>query len=157
VKLLFVCTGNICRSPAADGVMRKLVERAGLEGRVLVDSAGVSAYHAGEAPDSRTQQSARKRGYDLSDLQARAVVKRDFQEFDLILAMDVEHETALLAACPPDLRQRVRRFLDFAPEAGRQGVPDPYYGGPQGFEDVLDMIEAGCRGLLAHVQSHLER
>jgi protein-tyrosine phosphatase len=157
MRILFVCTGNICRSPAACGVMRKLIERAGLQDRVGVDSAGVSGYHAGEAPDRRTQQSAKVRGYDLSALRARPVAAGDFEEFDLILAMDVDHETALLNACPPQLRGRIRRFLDFAPGIGRRGVPDPYYGGPQGFEDVLDMIEAGCTGILAHVQAQLDR
>jgi protein-tyrosine phosphatase len=154
-SVLFVCTGNICRSPTADGVFRRLVAEAGLDRHVFVDSAGISSWHAGEAPDRRTQAAALKRGYDLSSLRARAVDKGDFSKFDLLLAMDREHEWSLLNAAPDPLKGRIRLFMSFAPEQAQQEVPDPYYGGVDGFEHVLNMIEAACRGLLAHVQSRL--
>lgn len=155
-SVLFVCTGNICRSPTADGVFRRMVAEAGLGHRVAVDSAGVSGWHAGEAPDRRTQQAASKRGYDLSDLRARAVVGDDFSRFDLLLAMDREHEWSLLRAAPDAAKDRIRLFMNFAPQMGVEEVPDPYYGGAEGFEQVLNLIEAACRGLLDHVRSRLQ-
>jgi protein-tyrosine phosphatase len=155
-SVLFVCTGNICRSPTADGVFRKLVREAGLEGRVTVDSAGVSGWHAGEAPDRRTQAAALKRGYDLSPLRARAVAQSDYADFDLLLAMDREHEWTMQKAAPAEAKERIRLFMSFAPQMNVMEVPDPYYGGPDGFEHVLDMIEAACKGLLAHVKSRIQ-
>lgn len=154
--VLFVCTGNICRSPTADGVFRRMVADAGLQGRVGIDSAGVSGWHAGEAPDRRTQDTARKRGYDLSGLRARAVEPADFAKFDLLLAMDRGHEESLLLAAPEEAKSRIRLFMSFAPETGIGEVPDPYYGGPDGFTHVLEMIEAACRGLLLHVRTQLK-
>lgn len=155
VKVLFVCTGNICRSPTADGVFRALVAAEGLAGRIEVDSAGTHAYHVGEPPDRRSTEAARKRGYELKDLRARALKKSDFAEFDLLLAMDRGHLDIMRRACPPDLQDRLVLFLSFAPQLGLQDVPDPYYGAGDGFERVLDMIEAGSVGLMAHIRERL--
>ena len=148
VKVLFVCTGNICRSPTAEGVFRRMVEDTGLDGRISADSAGTEGFHIGESPDSRSAQAARARGYPIDDLRARQVRPRDFESFDLILAMDRGHLGQLRRLCPPELAGRVKLFLDYAPWAGTRDVPDPYYGGPGGFTRVLDLIEAGCRGVL---------
>ena len=138
--MLFVCTGNICRSPTAEGVLRHLAAREGIP--LHVESAGTHDYHVGEAPDARAQHHAKRRGYDLSGQRARHVSRRDFEEFDLIVAMDRGHLRLLERACPPEHRQKLRLFL-----AGGD-VPDPYYGGPEGFEHVLDLVEARCRSLL---------
>ncbi len=155
MKVLFVCTGNICRSPTAEGVFRALVAAAGLDGRIATDSAGTHSYHVGEPPDRRSVAAARERGMDLSDLRARKVRAEDFRDFDLILAMDRSHYDALRRACPRDLAERVRLFLDFAPHLGLKDVPDPYYGAGDGFERVLDMIEAASAGLLDHIRERL--
>ena len=152
IKVLFVCTGNICRSPTAEGVFRHMVEDAGLAGRIGWDSAGTESYHVGEAPDARSAVSARSRGYPLDDLRARQVRAGDFEQFDLVLAMDHGHLNHLRRLCPPELTGRVRLFLDYAPWVGTRDVPDPYYGGPAGFARVLDLVEAGCRGLLESLQ-----
>ena len=151
VKVLFVCTGNICRSPTAEGVFDKLVKEAGLADDVHVESAGTTAYHVGEPPDRRSQAAARQRGIDLSQQRARQVNEADLQTFDYILAMDEGHLNDLdcMAGTPPGTR--LLRFLDFAPDRPEQDVPDPYYGGPDGFENVLDMIEAASQGLLADI------
>jgi len=132
------------------------VAEAGLDRRVLIDSAGVSGWHTGEAPDRRTQEAAGKRGYDLSFLRARAVEPADFQKFDLLLAMDREHEWSLQSQAPEAAKNRIRLFMSFAPDLGVQEVPDPYYGGRDGFEHVLDLIEASCRGLMDHVRASLK-
>lgn len=153
INVLFVCTGNICRSPTAEGVLRHMVRAEGMEGHVATDSAGTHGYHIGEAPDGRTVQAGLKRGYDLSGLRARRVRDGDFQSFDLILAMDRGHMRELTAACPPGQRHRLRLFLDFAPQFGTRDVPDPYYGGADGFTLVLDMAEAGARGILDHIRA----
>jgi protein-tyrosine phosphatase len=155
VKVLFVCTGNICRSPTAEGVFRALVDAEGLAGRIGVDSAGTHAYHVGEPPDRRSTEAARRRGFELKDLRARALRKGDFDEFDLLLAMDRSHLDLMTRACPEGRRERLALFLSFAPQLGAEDVPDPYYGGADGFERVLDMIEAGAAGLLAHVRTRL--
>jgi protein-tyrosine phosphatase len=155
VKVLFVCTGNICRSPTADGVFRALVAAEGLAGRVKVDSAGTHAYHVGEPPDRRSTEAARRRGFELKDLRARALKKNDFAEFDLLLAMDRGHLDIMQRACPPEFQDRLALFLSFAPHLGLQDVPDPYYGPGDGFERVLDMIEAGSAGLMAHIRERL--
>lgn len=141
MRILFVCTGNICRSPTAEAILRRQVEQKGLSG-VLVDSAGTHGYHQGEPPDPRAVQAAARRGYDLSGLRARKVVERDYESFDLLLAMDQGHLRILEHHCPPNHRVKLQRFLE-------RDVPDPYYGDGQGFETVLDMIEAGCARLLA--------
>jgi protein-tyrosine phosphatase len=153
IKVLFVCTGNICRSPTAEGVFRALVAAEGLDGRIATDSAGTHSYHVGEAPDRRSAAAARSRGIELSDLRARKVRPSDFAEFDLVLAMDRGHAEILARQCPPEHAGRVRLFLDFAPQLGLKDVPDPYYGGADGFEQVLDMVEAASRGVLEHIRA----
>ncbi|MES2940325.1 MAG: low molecular weight protein-tyrosine-phosphatase [Pseudomonadota bacterium] len=154
--VLMVCTGNICRSPTAEGVLRHLVHEAGLQDRVRIDSAGTHDYHVGAPPDHRSSHHAALRGYDLSDLRARQVSRRDYERFDLILAMDLGHVELLLEECPPQYRHKVRRLMEFAPPGLGDEVPDPYYGGKDGFELVLDHIEAACANLLVHVRSELQ-
>jgi protein-tyrosine phosphatase len=156
VRILFVCLGNICRSPTAEVVFRTLASRESPDLVLEIDSAGTAGYHVGELPDRRTRQAAARRGYDLSALRARVVEPRDFEYFDLILAMDRENLRALERRAPPQARERLRLFLDFAPEAGIGEVPDPYYGGPNGFEDVLDLIEAAARGLIQHLRNRTQ-
>jgi protein-tyrosine phosphatase len=155
VKILFVCLGNICRSPTAEGVFRAVVARDAPELTIEVDSAGTAGYHIGEPPDPRTRQAASRRGYDLSPLRARIVEPGDFESFDLILAMDRENLTALHHRAPPHTRERVRLFLEFAPSATVTEVPDPYYGGPNGFEEVLDLVEQASQGLLQHLRDRI--
>jgi protein-tyrosine phosphatase len=152
VKILFVCLGNICRSPTAEAVLRELAAREAPELPLEVDSAGTAAYHVGQPPDPRTRAAAARRGYDLSALRARTVEPADFELFDLILAMDRENLSALRRRAPPHTHERLRLFLEFAPEAVPEDVPDPYYGGPNGFEEVLDLVETATRGLLAHLR-----
>ncbi len=149
--VLFVCTGNICRSPTADGVLRKMVVDLGLKD-VEVDSAGTHDYHVGEPPDGRSQEHARKRGYDLSTLRARQVQNKDFEKFDLILALDDGHLKILQRLCPPQHKSKVHRFTEFCTRHRSHEVPDPYYGGAQGFEHVLDLVEDGCAGLIDHIR-----
>ncbi|MBI3452334.1 MAG: low molecular weight phosphotyrosine protein phosphatase [Rhodospirillales bacterium] len=153
---MFVCTGNICRSPTAEGVFRAHVERAGLAPRILADSCGTHDYHVGEPPDPRSQQHALRRGYDLSELRARRIRDGDFAAFDLLLALDRDHQKILSRMAPPAARGKVRLLLDYAPALGRAEVPDPYYGGPNGFEHVLDLIEAASAGLLAALRTEIE-
>lgn len=152
MRILFVCLGNICRSPTAEVVLRAVASREAPDIVLEIDSAGTAGYHVGELPDRRTRQAAARRGYDLSALRARVVEPGDFETFDLILAMDRENLRALERRSPPEARDRLRLFLEFAPETGISEVPDPYYGGPNGFEDVLDLIEAASRGLLQHLR-----
>ena len=153
VDLLMVCMGNICRSPTAEGVLRALVQRAGLQRRITVDSAGTHGFHVGVAPDKRSQQHAARRGYDLSRLRARQLTARDFERFDLVLVMDEANEQAALALCPPAHAGRVPRLTQFCLRHQANAVPDPYYGGAQGFEQVLDLVEDACAGLLAALQA----
>ena len=152
--VLFVCTGNICRSPTAEGVFRKLLEANGLAESVDVDSAGTGNWHVGESPDDRACEAAVRRGIDIADQRARQVRIEDFDRFDLILAMDQGHYQELQRLCPDSQRHRLRLFLDCAPALGARDVPDPYYGGSDGFETVLDMIEAACVGLLAEIRAN---
>jgi len=154
-SVLFVCTGNICRSPTADGVFRHLVREAGLEAKVRVDSAGTHDYHAGEPPDERAQVHALRRGYDLSALRARQVARGDFERFDLVLAMDRGHLRVLQRLAPPEHRHKLRLFMEFAATRRRDEVPDPYYGGAGGFEEVLDMVEDAAHGLLEELRGRL--
>ena len=153
-RVLFVCTGNICRSPTAEGVFRHLVDARGLSGKIEADSAGIGSWHVGEPPDPRSQQTARARGIDISDQRARSVHIDDFEEFDLILAMDKGHYHDLERACPGGSTSKIRLFLDYASETGVTDVPDPYYGDGDGFDRVFDMIETASNGLLAEIEGH---
>ena len=152
VKVLFVCMGNICRSPTAEGVFRQKVEQQGLTARISIDSAGTHAYHIGKPPDTRSQQAAQRRGLDLSTLRARQVELRDFKHFDYVLAMDEENLSGLLEICPQPLQQKVQLFLQYAPHTNEINVPDPYYGGAVGFERVLDLVEAASQGFITHLR-----
>ena len=152
-KILFICSGNICRSPSAEGVLRRLLHDAGLAGQVVVDSAGIEPYHVGEAPDHRAQQAALARHYDLSMLRARQIVKEDFEVFDFILAMDKSHLATLKRQCPPGKAHRLQLFMDYAPQRTEEEVPDPYYGSARNFDYVLDLIEAAARGLIDVLKS----
>jgi protein-tyrosine phosphatase len=149
--VLFVCTGNICRSPTAEAVFRKLVADAGLSKAILTDSAGTHGYHIGEPPDPRAQASAAGRGYDLSALRARRVERADFQRFDLVVAMDRGHFAALSRIAESSAAGKLTLMMSYASRFTDEDVPDPYYGGPQDFERVLDMIEDAARGLLEAV------
>jgi protein-tyrosine phosphatase len=154
-SVLMVCMGNICRSPTAEGVFRHLVREAGLERQVVIDSAGTHDYHVGAPPDHRSEHHAALRGYDLSELRARQVSRRDFERFDLICAMDWDNLELLEEQCPAEHRHKLRRLMEFAPPHLGEVVADPYYGGTDGFERVLDHVEAACRGLLDHVTQRL--
>jgi protein-tyrosine phosphatase len=152
-RVLFVCMGNICRSPTAEGVFRKLLAERAPELDVQVDSAGTHGYHAGQPPDPRACRAAERRGIDLKGLRARQVTARDFEHFELVLAMDELNRHALLEVAPPEYHERIRLFLEFAPQLNRVDVPDPYYGGSTGFEYVLDLVEEAGAGLLTHLQT----
>jgi protein-tyrosine phosphatase len=154
VGVLFVCTGNICRSPTAEGVFRALVDEAGLADRIRVDSAGTHGYHIGEPPDRRSQAAARRRGVDLGGQRAREVSILDFERFDYIVAMERGHVRILEGFCPAGEEHRIRTMLEFAPDLSVTDVPDPYYGGGDGFETVLDMIERAAAGLLADIRAN---
>jgi len=155
IKVLFVCMGNICRSPTAEGVFRRLVEERRLEGRVEVDSAGTHGYHVGESPDPRTQRAAAARGYDLSSIRARKVAAQDLEYFDLVLAMDRNNLEALQRMCPPELAGRLDLFMRYAANFDDEEVPDPYYGLGHGFDLVIDMVEDASIGLLDDLEARL--
>lgn len=155
VTVLFVCMGNICRSPTAQGVFEYLVEEARLSDRIDVDSAGTHAYHIGERPDKRAAQAAAGRGIDLNRQRARRVETADFGRFDYVLAMDSSNLDDLITICPQQHQDKIQLFLDFAEDLSHREVPDPYYGGNHGFERVLDLIEMGARALLEDVQRRL--
>ena len=149
--------GNICRSPTAEGTMRRMLLEAGLDSRVEVDSAGTGAWHVGDSADPRARAAARRRGVDLNGI-ARRVTREDLDGFDLVLAADAENERDLfrLVGEDPERRAKVRRLREFDPEsvkAGDLNIPDPYYGGADGFDDVLDIVDGACRGLLAEIQT----
>jgi len=146
--VLFVCTGNICRSPTAEAIFRKLATDAGMAVAVTADSAGTHGYHVGEPPDPRAQEAAAKRGYDLSALRARRFEQADFQRFDLILAMDRDHYSILSNMARPSAGHKLKLMMSYARRFADEEVPDPYYGGSQEFERVLDMLEDAARGLL---------
>ena len=152
VKVLFVCMGNICRSPTAEGVFAKLVHDAGLAALIEIDSAGTHAYHVGEPPDTRAQRSALQRGVDISLLRARRARSEDFDYFDYVLAMDEDNYQHLLQLCPDEHQDKLQLFLDYAPHLEFREVPDPYYGGAKGFDVVLDMVEQAANGLLEHIK-----
>ena len=151
-RILFVCMGNICRSPTADGVLRHKVRTLGLEPWVQVDSAGTHNYHPDSPPDTRSQKHAAQRGYELSALRARQISEADFETFDLVLAMDWDNLALAQALCPPQHQHKVRRMTEFCRQYDDAVVPDPYYGGAAGFEQVLDLVEDACEGLIAHVR-----
>jgi len=148
IHVLFCCMGNICRSPTAHGVFRQLVTDAGYANVIDIESAGTHAYHTGEPPDSRAQSAAHQRGLDISDLRARQIKSGDFEVFDYILAMDYCNHDILTSQCPTQHRHKLHMFLEYAPNTSHRQVPDPYYGGTDGFHHVLDMIECGAHGLL---------
>ena len=152
VRILFVCLGNICRSPTAEAVLRHLAAREAPRLQVEIDSAGTADYHVGAAPDPRSQRAALRRGIDISGLRARQVTAQDFLRFDLILAMDRENLRDLLAMKPDRADAEVRLFMEYAPSLGVLEVPDPYYRDAGGFEEVLDLAAAASRGLLAELQ-----
>lgn len=154
VRVLFVCMGNICRSPTAQGVFERWVERTGLQRHIEIDSAGTHAYHVGEAPDRRSQAAAKNRGFDLSQQRARRINAQDFQYYDYVLAMDTDNYAELLNVCPAAQQNKIALFLDYADknQTNEKNVPDPYYGGNQGFENVLDLVELAAQGLLSHIQ-----
>jgi protein-tyrosine phosphatase len=154
IKVLFVCLGNICRSPTAEGVFRHVIEKEGLADRVQIDSAGTGEWHIGSPPDSRACKAAAKRGYDLTSLRGRQVSRKDFETFDYVLAMDDENVRALKRLAPREHAHKVRLFTDFG-SRGAPGIPDPYGGGRHGFELVLDLVEDAAQGLLRHMRSEL--
>jgi len=149
IKVLFVCMGNICRSPTAEGVFTKLLKEQNLDEYFVIDSAGTHAYHVGEAPDLRAQHAALEREIQLNHLRARKVVMGDFEDFDFLLAMDDDNYVALMDACPDEYKDKISYFLDYAPHLDTREVPDPYYGGNYGFERVLDLAEEASAGFLS--------
>lgn len=151
-KILFICTGNICRSPTADGIMRQLLAQDNMS-HIIVDSAALYDYHIGESPDKRTIMTAKERGYDLSNLVARKVEIQDFYDFDLILAMDKGHFNELRKMAPKDAKAKVDLFLKYTGVKGINEVPDPYYGGQQEFDQVFDLIEQGAKLLLNRIKT----
>ena len=151
VNILFVCMGNICRSPTAEGVFNKIIVEQGYAEKIGIDSAGTHAYHTGEAPDSRAQQSALARGIDISKLRARKATAKDFERFDYVIAMDHDNLSHLESICPDEHRGKLSLFLEFGSQSDVKEVPDPYYGGPLGFERVLDLVEDASVGLLAAI------
>ena len=156
VRVLFVCMGNICRSPTAQGVFESLLEKEGLVSEVDVDSAGTHGYHVGKAPDHRATSAASRRGVDLSQQHARKVRPSDFERFDYVLVMDNDNYSLMEAVCPTGHQEKLELFLNYAGHLGVSEVPDPYYGGGNGFEQVLDLVEAASEGLLNHIkQTHL--
>ena len=152
-RVLFVCLGNICRSPTAHGVFEAMVRQRGLEHLIHIDSCGTGDWHIGHAPDQRASAEAASRGYDLSQLRARQIQVNDFDTFDYVLAMDKQNLADLRSMCPADFRGHLGLFLPFDPEVSMEEVPDPYYGGDEGFTRVLDMVEAASEGLLREIRS----
>ena len=157
LRVLMVCTGNICRSPTAEAVLRDRLARAGLGGRVRVDSAGTQGYHTGEAPDPRAVKAAAARGYDLRGLRARPLVAADFTQFDLLLAMDEDHLAWMQRKAPPGAPARIELLMPHSRRfAAERNVPDPYYGAPAGFDRVLDLVEDACDGLMPQIVRRLQ-
>jgi protein-tyrosine phosphatase len=156
MKVLFVCMGNICRSPTAESVLRKMVESGPLAGKVDIDSAGTHGYHEGAPPDPRAIEHAKKRGYDLTPLRAREVSPSDFERFDYVIAMDELNRRHLKSICPTRLQNKIELILEYGGEADEYEVPDPYHGKPADFEVALDLIEAGCEGLHEYLHDQLK-
>ena len=155
VKVLFVCMGNICRSPMAEGVFHKLVQEAGLEDQVTIDSAGTHSYHIGDAPDQRAQAILRGQGIDISGLRGRQVGDTDFKQFDYIVAMDTANLNNLKRRAPFDYQDKIRLMLSYSRKFPNLDVPDPYFGGAEGFDEVLKMVEDAGQGLLKEIQGEL--
>lgn len=153
-KVLFVCLGNICRSPSAEGVFKHFVEEEGLQDKIHVDSCGTAAHHEGEPADIRMREHASKRGYDLTSI-ARGIQRNDLVEFDYILTMDNSNYNNVLALTADDLKYKVMKMTDLCSEHPHDQIPDPYYGGPEGFELVLDLLEDACRGLLDKIKEEM--
>ncbi len=154
--VLFVCTGNICRSPSAEGILRAMARKRGLDRLLEIDSCGTYGYHVGEPPDERAVESAAKRGYDLSGLRARKLEPADFQSFDYILAMDGGHLEQLRHYQPAEARAQIHMMMAFTPGSGSGQIADPYYGSDRGFEVMLDQLEHGCAALLDHLDQRLQ-
>lgn len=157
MRILFVCMGNICRSPSAEGVFRHVLATQAPELAIEIDSAGTHDYHVGDPPDRRSIAAAKRRGIDLSGLRARMVATEDFAQYDLILAMDDQNLGELKRRAPARYHERIRLLMDFAPQATSRHVPDPYYGGAQGFEEVLDLLEEAARGLVEELRVRKQR
>jgi protein-tyrosine phosphatase len=157
IGVIFICMGNICRSPTAEAVFRRYVEAEGLADVISIDSAGTHDYHIGEPPDSRTQRVAQQRGYDMSGLRGRQAESGDFARFDYVLAMDEANLAILKSLRPRDAQSHLGLFLAFAEQHKEREVPDPYFGGADGFEHVLDLVEDASRGLLKHIRTQLGR
>ncbi|MEL0037137.1 MAG: low molecular weight protein-tyrosine-phosphatase [Gammaproteobacteria bacterium] len=155
IKVLFVCMGNICRSPTAHGILQKLVEEEGLAEQIIVDSAGTISYHAGEAPDRRSAQTAMSHGIDINYQRSRQITPADYEEQDYILAMDFDNLRHLQQECPPEWQSKLYLLLKFHPDEFLDEVPDPYYGGESGFEMVYQMVDIACRQLLKHLKQQL--
>jgi protein-tyrosine phosphatase len=155
LRVLMVCLGNICRSPTAEAVLRHKLRERGLDRAVAVDSAGTSDWHEGAPPDQRSQEHAVRRGYDLSDQRSRPVAQSDYARFDLLLAMDDDNLDQLRASCPPAAEPKLGRLMEYARRSKRKVVPDPYTGGEDHFEEVLDLIEDACDGLADHLETLL--
>ncbi len=153
IRVLFVCMGNICRSPTAEAVFRRQVQEAGLDAHIHVDSAGTHDYHIGDEPDARTWLAAGRRGYDMTGLKGRQVGPGDFEVFHYVLAMDTYNLKLLKRLCPPEHGHKLELFMAYSARFEASEVPDPYYGGDEGFEQVLDMVEDAARGLLAHIRA----
>ncbi len=156
IRILFVCMGNICRSPMAQGVLENRLKEQRIQNRVEVDSAATHQYHTGASPDARGVAAAGRRGIDISRQRARPVRGDDFLDFDLILAMDADNERALRELCPAEHHGRVRRITEFAPQLRGDEIPDPYYGGHDGFEEVLDMLEMCMHGVVDELHARLD-
>lgn len=152
VKVLFVCMGNICRSPSAEGVFNKLITEQQLLDKFSIDSAGTHAYHIGEKPDLRAQKAAQEREVDLSKIRARKVIMGDFEDFDYLLAMDEDNHSIMLQVCPEEHQHKIKLFLEYAPHLDVREVPDPYYGGSYGFERVLDLVEEASAGFIKELK-----
>ena len=151
IKVLFVCMGNICRSPMAEGMFRHAIKAAGLDTQVQIDSAGTHSYHIGSPPDVRAQQASQKRGVDISGQRSRLVSDKDFAEYDYILVMDGANHNNLTGRAPAEHHHKIRRLLSFSRKYPNLDVPDPYYGGTQGFEENLDMIQDAVRNLVREI------
>lgn len=155
ISVLFICSGNICRSPTAQGVFEHRVMQAGLREKVFVDSAGTHGFHVGSQPDTRAQRAATRRGFDLSSQRSRRVETEDFVNFDYLIGMDHDNIRALREVCPPEHHDKLSLFMQFVATADVVEVPDPYYGGTHGFERVLDLVEQASDALLEHVRTRL--